>query len=223
MHHHFAEQIARQFNGVGGQFNAAQTRPDARPARHPWRRSATSFADARHRARSVRALPQHAGRRFLAGDGERLGTQRQFVAADGVVALLIAADPIRKQTADDVMGDDMIRAVRGGRAGVTMRVSKVSRARCMRCACMQAGSTFQAHFSPALVFKARESVDMLNGDSVTTTNVTINYRIIPPGKRLLEKTEDPRRACMVWPAQTDGSAGVRDHQDGDAVQAISAA
>ena len=55
--------------------------------------------------------------------------------------------------------------------------------------CVPAGSSFQAHFSPALVFKAGESIDILNGDSVTTTNVTINYRIIPPGKGLLEKEE----------------------------------
>lgn len=55
--------------------------------------------------------------------------------------------------------------------------------------CVPAGSSFQAHFSPALVFKAGDKIDLLNGDSVTTTTVTVNYRVIPPGKGLLDKEQ----------------------------------
>lgn len=55
--------------------------------------------------------------------------------------------------------------------------------------CVPAGASFQAEFSPAIVYRAGDKIDLLNGDSVTTTNVTINYRVIPPGKGLLEKEE----------------------------------
>ena len=55
--------------------------------------------------------------------------------------------------------------------------------------CVPAGASFQAEFSPALFFKRNESIGLKNGDSTTTTIFTINYRIIPPGKGLIEKEE----------------------------------
>ena len=53
--------------------------------------------------------------------------------------------------------------------------------------CVPAGSSFQVEFSPALLYKSNESIELRNGDTVTTTNFTVNYRIIPPGKGLFEK------------------------------------
>lgn len=55
--------------------------------------------------------------------------------------------------------------------------------------CVPAGSSLQVEFSPALFYKGNESIDLKNGDSVTSTVFTINYRIIPPGKGLIEKEE----------------------------------
>jgi len=55
--------------------------------------------------------------------------------------------------------------------------------------CVPPGSSFQVEFSPALFYKRNESIDLKNGDGVTTTIFTVNYRIIPPGKGLLEKEE----------------------------------
>ncbi len=55
--------------------------------------------------------------------------------------------------------------------------------------CVPAGSSFQMEFSPALLYKRNESIELSNGDAVTTTNFTVNYRIIPPGKGLYEKEE----------------------------------
>ena len=53
--------------------------------------------------------------------------------------------------------------------------------------CVPAGSSFQVEFSPALLYKSNESIELRNGDAVTPTNFTVNYRIIPPGKGLFEK------------------------------------
>ena len=53
--------------------------------------------------------------------------------------------------------------------------------------CVPAGSSFQVEFSPALLYKSDESIELRNGDAGTTTNFTVNYRIIPPGKGLYDK------------------------------------
>lgn len=55
--------------------------------------------------------------------------------------------------------------------------------------CVPAGSSFEAHFSPALYYTAGETVDFKNSDAVTATNVTVNFRIIPPGKGLIQNEE----------------------------------
>ena len=55
--------------------------------------------------------------------------------------------------------------------------------------CVPPGSSFEAHFSPALYYKAGETVDFKNSDAVTATNVTVNYRVIPPGKGLVQNEE----------------------------------
>lgn len=55
--------------------------------------------------------------------------------------------------------------------------------------CIPAGSSFQIEFSPALLYTAGSSIDLKNGDATTTTNFTVNYRIIPPGLGLLDKEE----------------------------------
>ena len=55
--------------------------------------------------------------------------------------------------------------------------------------CVPAGSSFQVEFSPALIYKRNESIELRNGDAGTTTNFTVNYRIIPPGKGLYDKEE----------------------------------
>lgn len=55
--------------------------------------------------------------------------------------------------------------------------------------CVPPGSSFQVEFSPALLYLRNESIELRNGDAVTTTNFTVNYRIIPPGKGLYEKEE----------------------------------
>lgn len=53
--------------------------------------------------------------------------------------------------------------------------------------CVPAGSSFQVEFSPALFYKSGTSIDLKNGDATTATNFTVNYRIIPPGKGLVDK------------------------------------
>ena len=53
--------------------------------------------------------------------------------------------------------------------------------------CVPAGSSFQVEFNPALLYLRDESIELRNGDAGTTTNFTVNYRIIPPGKGLFEK------------------------------------
>ena len=55
--------------------------------------------------------------------------------------------------------------------------------------CVPAGSSFQMEFSPALIYKRNESIELRNGDAGTITKFTVNYRIIPPGKGLYDKEE----------------------------------
>jgi hypothetical protein len=55
--------------------------------------------------------------------------------------------------------------------------------------CIPAGSSFQIEFSPALFYKAGASIDLKNGDATTTTNFTVNYRVIAPGRGLIDKEE----------------------------------